>query len=715
MDIKQTNKMLASQVKEKNIPFILNGEAVLGLIERIAGKAYADIFALEQIAPANTGMDRYSIEDTDDGKILIKATSGVAAAIAFRWYLENRCDSYVGPLTRRLNFPKIPPKATRHSDESVCLYRYFLNYCTYGYTLAFWKWDKWIELLDWMMLAGYNLVLNPLGNELVWLNLLEELGYTSKQAETFISAPIFYPWQCMMNLTTWGGAAPRWWYEERIELGKNINEYLKSFGAAAMLPGFSGMVPADFKEHFPDSNPINQGLWCDMPRPSIILPGDKYFDKVAEGFYRHQAELFGKDFNYFSTDPFHEGGDSSTVNLAEYAQSCLSYMRTVSDSPVWFLQGWQNNPLREMLRAMSPENVLIGNLRSTDRFDGGDNFADYPWLYCCVNNFGGHRLMRGNMNKMLNEAHKVVTDDNYTAVGIGIIPEGIENDEILYDVFAALAISKEPLDSDKWLEHQLNVRYGSCGENTFNAWKILRDKVYVGDTEIIPLESSLLTRPSLTVDMVSSYASNVFSYNPKDLVDAFELLMKDYDAMEKSETYKLDMIDIAHQVVDNSGWTYLKGIQKAFIDRDEAEFELMVENFMKHYDAIEPLLCCDKRTMLGNWLETAKANGNTPAEKAYFEFLARTILTLWGDRNGAIGLRDYAAREWNGLIEDFYRPRWQSYINILRRSFVTGEDPLDFNRYDSEYFFTTLSKEYPTEPYGDLDVAIKNVYKLIIG
>lgn len=36
---------------------------------------------------------------------------------------------------------------------------------------------------------------------------------------------------------------------------------------------------------------------------------------------------------------------------------------------------------------------------------------------------------------------------------------------------------------------------------------------------------------------------------------------------------------------------------------------------------------------------------------------------------------------------------------------------MEYNIYDAEYFFTTLSKTYPTEPYGDLSSALKQVEK----
>lgn len=43
--------------------------------------------------------------------------------------------------------------------------RYFLNVVTYGYTTAFYGWDKWEYLLDWAALHGVNLPLATGGQE----------------------------------------------------------------------------------------------------------------------------------------------------------------------------------------------------------------------------------------------------------------------------------------------------------------------------------------------------------------------------------------------------------------------------------------------------------------------------------------------------------------------------------------------------------------------
>ncbi len=704
MDVKTKNKQIAAQTKEKNIPFILNNEAMYGLINRLAGKKYADSFLFSQIEPLHPGMDRYRVSDTEDGKVLIEATSGVAAANAFRWYIENRCDSYVGPLNRRLNFPAVPPEVGEsHSDESIFLYRYCLNYCTFGYTFLFWDWEKWEPFIDWLMLAGYNLILNPIGTESVWLMALQQLGYTLEEAKTFVCSPAFFPWQCMNNISTWSGAAWDNYYLKRLTLAKKINARIRSFGGQIVAPGWSGMVPQDFQEHFKDSNPHHQGLWCGMPRPSIITQEDPKFAAVAYYFYKSQKELLG-EFNYFSTDPFHEGGDSSNVDLAKYAQACLKQMQEFSTHPVWFLQGWGSNPVRTLLKALPVENVLIGDLL-TWKQENNDNFADYPWLCGTVDNFGGQRRIRGNLNALIKTPLVLAQDDFRTVVGVSMFPEGMETDEMMFDIIADYAVSTMQQDPDDWLRKRLRIRYGADSEAAFEGWQCIRDQIYNGEE---PRDSGLLSRPSLHVAHVIAQVFQL-TYDQNALIAAFCKLLEDYDILCSSEAYRMDIMDIGRQIIGNAAWEPIKDIQESYFTKDLKRFEDSAALLMMYYDLQEALLATDRHSLLGPWLEMARAEGNTPAQKAYMEFQARTIITLWGDQAGSPELHDYAAREWDGMLQDFYRPRWQSFINILRCSLVTGNKPMDYDRHSSEYFFTTLSKNYSTKPYGNMKTALLNI------
>ena len=704
----------AAIVKETNIPSGIDSSAVIGLITRVAGPEYANRFIIDPLKADKIGMDNYTIEDSSDGKIHIAATSGVAAAAAFNWYLRNRCQSYIGPITKRICFPAIPPCVGKeYENGSPFIYRYFLNFCTFGYTFAFWTWEQWEPFLDWAAMSGYNLILNPVGNEAVWLDVLMQNGYTRRAAQEFISGPTFFSWQCMMNMTSWGGPAPDSWVEGRIKLARQINDRLRSLGVGVMLPGYSGMVPIDFAEFHPESNPLDQGNWCDFKRPPMLVPGDPCFDSVADSFYRSQSELFGSDFHYFSTDPFHEGGNSGDVDMKAYAVGCYEKMKAVSDNPVWFFQGWQNNPVRDILKALPTENVLVGNLRAEDCADAKDNFADHPWLYCCVNNFGGQRLVHGNMKKLYNEPHQFVSDDRYTMVGIGCMPEGVELDEVMFDILSYISFQRVPLNENDWLRQYIVHRYGRCPDEVYDAWLILQNEVYTSDTSADAKESAFCTRPSLTTDRVCVYNAGRFSYERPALEKACRLLFTAFDEFESGEPFRLDITDFARQALANNAWSYVEGIQSSFINKDIDEFNKNAEVFLSLYYIQDRLTSTNRHMMLGTWLEMAKSHASDINEVAYYEFLARTLITLWGDRAGARELRDYAAKEWNGMLLDFYRPRWDSFIRMLRIAIVTGHEINDYSRYDAEYFFTTLGNTYPTEPQENLCKAILDVFEAL--
>jgi alpha-N-acetylglucosaminidase len=74
--------------------------------------------------------------------------------------------------------------------------------------------------------------------------------------------------------------------------------------------------------------------------------------------------------------------------------------------------------------------------------------------------------------------------------------------------------------------------------------------------------------------------------------------------------------------------------------------------------------------MLGNWINDARSWAAIDAEKAYYEKNARTILTVWGGEGELI---DYAGRQWNGLMRDYYLPRWQILVEATLAELKGGK------------------------------------------
>ena len=80
---------------------------------------------------------------------------------------------------------------------------------------------------------------------------------------------------------------------------------------------------------------------------------------------------------------------------------------------------------------------------------------------------------------------------------------------------------------------------------------------------------------------------------------------------------------------------------------------------------------------LGRWTQQARSLGTTPEEKDQYEWNARVQITTWGNRTcaDAGGLRDYAHKEWQGLLKDFYHMRWAAYFKALNDQMEAKSKP----------------------------------------
>lgn len=700
-------KQEAARTKIHNLPAHLDPDAVKGLIARVAGQSYAAVFEVIPYEGEDDGVDAYRVSDCD-GRLVIQATSGVAAAVAFNRYLQERCDAYIGPLTERLRLPVTPPPVGEPlAARSRFYYRYLFNYCTFGYTYAFTDWAAFERVLDYALLSGYNLILNPIGHEQVWRRVLPGLGYTQEEADAWIAGPAFTPWQWMMNMSGWGGPVLPGWCADQAALSKRFNQRLRSFGCGIVLPGYCGMVPRDFEQRFPGAKVVEQGGWCGYDRPSILLPEDPLFDRVADLFYTEQQALSdGTAYaHYYSTDPFHEGGNTGDIALDEYARRTYAAMRRHDPDAVWFFQGWQINPRREMVTALEPSQVLVANLLADNNLDGGgDNFGGRPWLYCTVNNFGGQRLLRGCPVRSLERPYEAL-GDAYTMVGVGYMPEGVEADEIFYDILADCAVREEAPAMDTWLAAFVHRRYGRCSDALLDAWRLLVRHVYTGDGITGPRESALLTRPSLDADRVSTWGSPVLTYDNRPLIEACRLLLTAYEELADVAPYRFDLADCVRQAVANHGWRYIDAMRHAYGAGDAQAFDTAADAFLALYPLQEAVVATSPRMLLGRWLRAARDRGHTTGEKAYMEWNARSLITIWADRSGAVELHDYAAREWQGLLADFYRPRWERFIRRVQIAMAAGTPIPACDAYEQEAAFTYETKAYPTEPFGDLRAA----------
>lgn len=130
----------------------------------------------------------------------------------------------------------------------------------------------------------------------------------------------------------------------------------------------------------------------------------------------------------------------------------------------------------------------------------------------------------------------------------------------------------------------------------------------------------------------------------------------------------------------------------------------------------DELLATRPEFKVGTWIARARSLGSTPEEKELYEWNARVQITTWGNRLAADegGLRDYAHREWNGILKDFYYMRWKTWFDYQTR-LLDGRKTAAIDFYAIEERWTKATNVYSSEPEGDCILTVKRIFVEIFG
>ena len=694
---------------------------IQGLLERI-DKGASRKFVIEQV---KSPTDFFELDQKGD-KVVIRGNNYVSIATGVNWYLKYYAGiqlSWNG-MTAQLPavLPAVPQKERHETDLK---YRYNFNYCTYSYTMAFWDWDRWEKEIDWMALHGINLPLAVVGADVVWYNVLTKLGYTKDEINEFIAGPAFQGWWLMNNLEGWGGPNPDSWYKQRETLQKQILKRMREYGIRPVLPGYSGMVPHNAKERL-GLNVSDPGLWCGYRRPAFLQPTDPRFNEIADLYYKEMSRLYGKA-DFYSMDPFHEGGNVAGVDLNAAGQAIWGAMKKANPKAVWVAQAWQANPRQKMIENLPAGDLIVLDLFAESRPQWGDpestwyrkeGFGKHDWLYCMLLNYGGNVGLHGKMKHVIDEFYKAKTSSfGKTMKGVGMTMEGSENNPVMFELLCELPWRPARFDKDEWLKNYTVARYGKADKAVQDAWLLLSNTIYncpAKNTQQGTHESVFCGRPDYDVYQVSSWSEMEPYYKPEDIIRAAGIMLSAADRFKGNNNFEYDLIDIVRQAVAEKG----RLVYPIMIDAYKAgEKELFAASSQRFLDLIllqDKLLAARPEFKVGTWIEKARNLGTTPEEKNLYEWNARVQVTTWGNRVAADegGLRDYAHKEWNGLLRDFYYNRWKVWID-RQKAQLNGAPVKAIDFYAIEEPWTKQTNPYSSQAEGDVIEVAKEVYAKI--
>lgn len=693
------------------------GNPVNGLLERIDPGA-----SKKFIIQVKKGQSDFFELDQKGDKVVIRGNNYVNIATGLNWYLKYYAGIHLSwnGMTAKLpeSLPKVSTPVRKETNLSL---RYDFNYCTYSYTMAFWDWKRWEKEIDWMALHGINLPLAVVGQECVWKNMLEKLGYTKEEINKFIAGPAFLAWWAMNNLEGWGGPNPDSWYTQQEALQKKILKRMREYGIEPVFPGYSGMVPHDANKKL-GLNVTEPALWNGFTRPAFLLPTDSRFNEIASLYYKELEKLFGKA-NYYSMDPFHELEDAGSVDFDAAGKAVLKAMKNVNPKATWVIQGWTENPRPEMIKNLNNGDILILDLFSECRPMWGipsiwkreKGYEQHDWLFCMIENFGGNVGLHGRMDQLLNNFY--LTKNNPLAAhlkGIGLTMEGSENNPVMFELMCELPWRPEKFTKEEWLKDYLFARYGVRDEKITQAWSILADGIYncpFGNNQQGPHESIFCGRPGLNNFQASSWSKMQNYYDPTSTEAAARLMLEVADKYKGNNNFEYDLVDIVRQSLSDRGRIVYNQTIADFKSFDKKSFAAHSQEFLNILLAQDRLLGTRSEFRVGRWIEQARNLGTTPEEKDLYEWNARVQITTWGNRVCANdgGLRDYAHKEWNGLLKDFYYKRWAAYWQTLQ-DVLDGKPMVELDYYAMEEPWTLAHNPYASQPEGDCVSVAKEVF-----
>ncbi|MDE3144959.1 MAG: alpha-N-acetylglucosaminidase [Bacteroidota bacterium] len=673
-----------------------NISASEALIKRITGTHSSNIKT--EFINADNDKDVFEIESKNN-KIILRGNTGVAIASALYYYLNEFCHVQITWNGVNLHLPKIlPTVANKIHKETPYEYRYYLNYCTFNYSMSWWDWNRWEKEIDWMALHGINMPLAITGEEYTWYLVYKEMGFTDDDLKDFFCGPSYFSWFWMGNLDGWGGPLPQHWMTSHFALQKKIIARERELGMKPVLPAFTGHVPAAFKKRFPNAK-LKTTNWNNGFGDTYILDAnDSLFAAIGKKFLQKQTELLGTDHLY-SADTFNENEPPSDDPgfLSKLSAKVYEGMHRADTSAVWVMQAWLfysdrkfwKQPQTEALLKAVPNNKMILLDLATEIepvWKRTEAFYGKPWIWNMLNNFGANTNLFGRMETVATAPAQALHDNkNGKLKGIGLTMEGIEQNPVMYELMMDNVWRNDSIDLNEWLPKYVRNRYGVKNKNAEDAWDILKKTVYTVPADKYKrdgAESIIQARP--TFDSSSRWANTKLNYDAKDLLPAWDALIKATDACKDSDGFQFDIVDVTRQILANYALQLQQQFVTAYKNKDVTAFKKYSSQFIQLIGDMDDLLATRKDFLLGRWIESARKCGETQQEKALYEMNAKDLITLWGDEN--CPLNEYACRQWSGLMNDFYKPRWQQFIAKLSSSLETGKD------FDNASFIKEIKK-----------------------
>ncbi len=647
-------------------------EAARGVIERFAGREFCRQITLGS-CEAQDGCPSYTWK-VEGGRLHLTGSNGVALCKAFYDFTTSQGAGICSWSGNRFAAPAPLPEGTHASATSPVQHHQYFNVVTFGYSTAYWDWERWVREIDWMALHGIDMPLATIATEAICARVFRRLGLTEAEIATWFTGPAHLPWMRMGNISGHDGPLPQEWLDGQIILQHRLLRRMRELGMTPICPGFCGFVPQAIQRLHPRIR-LTRTSWGGRFHNWMLAPDDPLFSRIGRMFIEEWEREFGTCSHYI-VDSFNEmelpfpphGSPGRYEMLARYGEKVYEAIAAASPRATWVMQGWMfgyqrdiwdKRSLAALLSRVPDDRMLLLDMavdynlhfwKNGTNYELHEGFYGKPWVYSVIPNMGGKTGMTGMLDFYANgHLHALSYPGRGRLAGMGMAPEGIENNEVIYELLTNAGWRSHPIELTQWLEHYNRCRYGSSAPALNRYWQLMLSSVYGSFTD--HPRYGWQRRPGGRFKG-SIYANEDFHA----AIEAFASCAQQY---RESPLYVADLMELAAASIGGRVEELMTACEQASREgrqNDAARLEQETEALMLGMDK---LLTSHPTHRMERWLGFARRHGSSDALKDHYERNARRLVTIWGPP-----VDDYAAKIWSGLIRDYYLPRWQRYRKL---------------------------------------------------
>lgn len=601
------------------------------------------------------------------------------------------------------------------------------------------------------------------GQEKAWQNTFAgRYNVSQKGIDKFFAGAAFLAWGRMGNLRgSWvEGPLPQAFIDDQYKLQRRILARMTELGMVPALPAFAGHVPEELTKQFPAAKftrSPNWGSFSDEFCCVYMLDAmDPLYLEIGKAFIEEQKKLYYDvtSTSLYQCDTYNEMDPDFTdlERLRAASGAVIKSMTAADPNAVWLMQGWlfvdapqfwTKPHVHAYLDGVPDNKLIILDLYSEVRpiWQQMDNYFGKNWIYCVLHNFGGNTGMRGDLPTLAREPVNAVESSNGTMIGVGLTMEGIFQNYVVYDLTLQVAWENKPIDPTQWIKQYANQRYNlppphltsyndaylseaNDFSDVYTAWGHLlrsvynRTLAYGGVTKNIV---SLIPHWHLDRD---GFMPTVISYKRKDVIHAWKHLLNVGEKLRQVDTYRHDLVDVTRQYLSDQLLVDYQQLRAMFTSKVVTADKVcgQASRMLGLMTDLDAILATNEDFLLGKWIAEAREMANNDSSSIeladYYEYEARNQVTRWGDNNSE-SIHDYAAKEWSGLVSDYYIPRWRIWLTEVCQAYTAHRDMdetiVNKARVSFELKWQLSHEKYPIKPRGDPVAVSTRLYAQYIG